>query len=112
MECSTENGNPQQQEKQQSWKPFMVCFIAMMVFISFLPAAEVMKQAVNLTVTQEIGNNNNNNNSLLPSPMLSPHVSLSSDDEIDDNEPMSPPPLTQNGFQLDDLLDWEGQQTV
>jgi hypothetical protein len=78
------------------------------VSVPFLPAAEVVKQEPEkkLTVQDDLYNNN----SLLPSPMLSPHVSLSSDDETEVNEPLSPPDLP--GFQLDDFMDWHGQQTV
>lgn len=78
--------------------------------ISFLPAAEVVKQETDFGMVQDDYSFKYNNNGLLPSPMLSPHVSVSSDDESDVIEPVSPP--NQGDFQLDDLLDWEGQQTV
>lgn len=78
--------------------------------LSFLPAAEVVKQETDHGMIQDDCYYNNNNNGLLPSPMLSPHVSLSSDDETEVSEPVSPP--NHGAFQLDDLLDWEGQQTM
>lgn len=85
----------------------MVCICVGDVSVSFLPAAEVVKQEPDqkLMVQGDLYNN-----SLLPSPMLSPHVSLSSDDETEVNEPLSPP--DHPGFQLEDFLDWQGQQTV
>jgi hypothetical protein len=81
-----------------------------MVYLSFLPAAEVVKQETDYGMVQDGCYYKTNNNDLLPSPMLSPHQSLSSDDETDVVEPVSPP--NHGAFQLDDLLDWEGQQTV
>jgi hypothetical protein len=42
----------------------------------------------------------------MPSPMLSPPISSSSECETDD-EPISPP----QHIELDDLFDWDGQQT-
>lgn len=43
----------------------------------------------------------------MPSPMLSPPISSSSECETDD-EPISPP----QHIELDELFDWDGQQII